>query len=136
MKNVIIVLSLVLAMSTFSQSSDKGVGWAMLSESTMAYDKQKHVVVGIYGGFAGYALACSFTENRWKRMAVGFALGTLIGTMKEASDSRSGGSGWDWADWAHTSAGSIVGGFTFDVLTGFKRRKERKAIEDFEKSLK
>lgn len=131
---ILLVLLVMLFSNISLAQNDKELGYIFLSGRTMDYDKQQHVALGMFGGFSGYAVACSFTDNRWERMAYGFGLGTLMGLGKELLDTRKGGSGFDHQDLLHTSVGSIVGAFTFDVLNGnVRRHKKRQKLEELKR---
>jgi len=125
MKKLLLGLCLVISSLSYSQTHD-GIGYLFVDGTVMDYDKQQHVSLGLFGGFSGYAIACSFTENRWERMLFGFAVGTTLGVLKETHDSRPGGTGFDWEDLAYTSGGSIVGAWSFDILNGGQRKKKAK----------
>lgn len=91
-------------------------------------DKALHFAGGALFGLAGAGITKEISngDRYWTFAgAVGGAL--LVGLGKEAIDSGQEGNSWDNADVLATALGGVAVGFTIDIFTGKKRRKQAKA---------
>ena len=99
-------------------------GWMGVSENTIPFDKQMHFTGGGFIGLSSYHVAYSINGgNRKKSKFWGIVAPIIIGTIKELSDTRKGGTGFDVIDLGYTAVGGVVGTYTADLLVGFDKRK-------------
>lgn len=95
--------------------------------SQIENDKALHFAGGALFGLAGAGIAkeVSGGDRAWTFVgAVGSAL--LVGLGKEAIDAGQEGNSWDNGDILATVLGGVAVGFTIDVFTKNKRRKQAK----------
>ena len=90
------------------------------------------IVIGGAGVSAvTYAIALDHNGGRRNNAKMwGIISSVAIGTLKEAMDSGSGGTGFDWADIGYTVAGGIVGTYTFDILANRAKKRQLKRLEE------
>ena len=120
------ILLFVLLSTSLNAQKDNGLGWMFINTNTIAADKQEHFVGGGFIGMNAYFIAYGSTNHdRKKAKFWGILTPILVGTIKELSDSRKGGTGFDWADLGYTAGGGIVATYTFDFLVGRKKRRNK-----------
>jgi len=124
MKRLALVLFLFSGL-IYSQESS-GVGYLLVSENFIALDKQAHGAAGLWLGAGAYSMTYEITKgNRKKSKFWGIATPILIGTLKELSDNKAGGTGFDWADLGYTAGGGIVATYTLDFLIVRKNKRNK-----------
>ena len=134
MRNLILLIALFLTVNIYSQ--DSSLGWMFVNSNTIALDKQAHFAGGGFIGMSAYFVTLGLTDsNRKKARFWGIATPILVGTIKELSDSRSGGTGFDWADLGYTAGGGITATYTFDFLVGWKIRRDKNKNDEFKKQV-
>ena len=134
MKNLILLIALFLTFNIYAQ--ENSTGWMFINTNTISADKQIHFTGGGFIGMTAYFTTLQLTnENRKKARFWGIATPILVGTLKELSDSRSGGTGFDWVDLGYTAGGGITATYTFDFLVGWKIRRDKKKNDKFNKQV-
>ncbi len=124
-------LVLALMFSTLGNAQDSTIGWMFINENTIALDKQMHFVGGAGVSAVTYAIALDHNGGRRGNAKMwGIISSVAIGTLKEAMDSGSGGTGFDWADIGYTVAGGIVGTYSFDILANRAKKRQLKRLEE------
>ena len=129
MKKAVLILGMILSGAMYAQ--DSKIGWMFINENTVALDKQMHFVGGAGVSAVTYALALDHNGGRRGNAKMwGIISSVVIGTLKEAMDSGSGGTGFDWADIGYTVAGGVVGTYTFDILANRAKKRQLKRLEE------
>ena len=119
-------LAFIILLSFSVNAQESGLGWIFINTNTIKADKQEHFAGGFYLGMSAYSLTLGNTDgNRKKAKFWGIVTPILVGTLKELSDSRSGGTGFDWADLGYTAGGGIVATYTFDFLRQRHKRRNK-----------
>ncbi|MEM1339486.1 MAG: hypothetical protein AAF634_11720 [Bacteroidota bacterium] len=89
-------------------------------------DKALHFLGGNLYGLAGAGIAKQISDgNRWWTFAGAIGGSALIGIGKEAVDSSQRPNGWDNDDLLATILGGTTVGFTIDIFTDHKKKKEK-----------
>ena len=128
MKKAVLILGMILSSAMYAQ--DSTIGWMFINENTIALDKQMHFVGGAGVSAVTYAIALDHNGGRRGNAKMwGIISSVAIGTLKEAMDSGSGGTGFDWADIGYTVAGGIVGTYTFDILANRAKKRQLKRLK-------
>ena len=126
-----ISIAVTLIMTSSLNAQESQIGWMFINENTIALDKQMHFVGGAGVSAVTYAIALDHNGGRRGNAKMwGIISSVAIGTLKEAMDSGSGGTGFDWADIGYTVAGGIVGTYTFDILANRAKKRQLKRLEE------
>lgn len=127
---IFIALITTLLLTCKGNAQDSQVGWMFINENTIPLDKQMHFVGGAGVSAVTYAVVLDHNGGRRGNAKMwGIISSVAIGTLKEAMDSGSGGTGFDWRDIGYTVAGGIVGTYTFDILTNRAKKRQLKKLE-------
>ena len=123
-------IAVTLIMTSSLNAQESKIGWMFINENTIALDKQMHFVGGAGVSAVTYAIALDHNGGRRGNAKMwGIISSVAIGTLKEAMDSGSGGTGFDWADIGYTVAGGIVGTYTFDILANRAKKRQLKRLK-------
>lgn len=125
-----------LAQQINSQSSD--IGYLFVNENFIPLDKQMHGAGGMVIGVLGYSVSRgAFKQKRWVSILTGTLMATGVGHLKETSDNKAGGTGYDNIDLLYTSVGGLVSSIGLDLLVGSNERIEfRKLSKSKRKQIK
>ena len=127
-------IAVTLIMTSSLNAQESKIGWMFINENTIALDKQMHFVGGAGVSAVTYAIALDHNGGRRGNAKMwGIISSVAIGTLKEAMDSGSGGTGFDWADIGYTVAGGIVGTYTFDILANRAKKRQLKRLKQLKK---
>ena len=83
---------------------------SQLQAFSVEQDKQKHFAVGAAVSFTSANIAKYYGLSTSDSYLVGVGMSFLAGFVKEAYDSRNGGTGFDTTDLWYTHAGGLAGG--------------------------
>jgi len=121
---VIIITSITLI---YAQND---IGYMFINEKTIPLDKQTHFVAGGFIALTSYHTAYSINGgNRKNSKFWGIVTPIVIGTIKELSDTKKGGTGFDVIDLGYTAVGGVIGTYTIDFLIGVDKRRSKRAIK-------
>lgn len=125
-----ISIAVTIIMTSSLNAQESKLGWMFVNENTIALDKQMHFVGGAGVGAVTYAIALDHNGGRRGNAKMWGVISSMaIGVLKEGMDSGSGGTGFDWADIAYTTAGGVFGTYTFDILANRAKKRQLKRIE-------
>ncbi len=98
--------------------------------SQIENDKVLHFAGGALFGLAGAGIAKEISDgDRYWTFAGAVGGALLVGLGKEAIDSGQDGNSWDNGDVLATALGGIAVGFTIDIFTAKKGRKQARTAQ-------
>tara|TARA_R110000744_G_scaffold198165_1_gene317376 strand:- start:225 stop:533 length:309 start_codon:yes stop_codon:yes gene_type:complete len=84
--------------------------------SQIAHDKKQHYAAGVFTSSVAYAYVYTKTKNKKKAVIYSVISAVVVGSLKEAVDSRQPGNKFDPQDLLATTLGGITVGVTIQLF--------------------
>lgn len=84
---------------------------------TIQKDKIQHFAVCAIAAFVTACIVGAMSKNEFAGATAGFSMAMGLGIGKEYGDSKAKGNAWSWGDILADALGTIVGVFTYFLLS-------------------